>query len=75
MHGRVLAAQGDLAGAAKELRASFEGLRVINVAEARLSALELSDVLRRRGESASADRASAEAEALASALSIHAGEV
>ena len=52
VRGRVLAAQGDLAGAAAVLRASFDGLRATGKDdyEARKSARELAAVLRAQGD-------------------------
>ena len=58
VHGRVLAAQGDHAGAAEALRASLAGLRTIgNAAEARKSARELAAALLVLGDEAGAAEA------------------
>ena len=56
MRGRVLAAQGDLAGAAAACRASLDGLRATGKDgdEARKSARELAAVLRAQGDEAGA---------------------
>ena len=56
MRGRVRAAQGDLAGAEADLRASLEGLRRTGKDddEARKSARERARVLRLRGNEAGA---------------------
>ena len=56
MRGRVLAAQGDLPGAAAALRASLDGLRATGEddSEARESARELAAVLRSQGDEAGA---------------------
>ena len=63
MRGRVLAAQGDLAGAEADLHASLEGLRAITVVEARKSAQERARVLRLRGDETGAAAADAVADA------------
>lgn len=49
VRGRVLAAHGDLAGAADACRASLDGLRITNTVEARRSARELAAVLSAQG--------------------------
>jgi tetratricopeptide (TPR) repeat protein len=59
VHGRVLSAQGDLAGATAALRASLDGFRAQNAVEARKSARELAAVLRAHGDAAGADEAEA----------------
>ena len=63
VHGRILAAQGDLAGAADALRASLAGLCSTGEDddEARKSARELAVVLRALGDEAGAAEADAEA--------------
>ena len=58
--GRVLAAQGDRAGAAAAFRASIDGLRATGEhMEANVSARELADVLRAQGDEAGAAAAEA----------------
>jgi len=59
VHGRVLAAQGDLTGATAALHASLDGLRAFNAVEARESARELASVLRAQGDEAGAVEAEA----------------
>jgi len=56
VRGRVLAAQGNLAGAAAAIRAALDGLRATGEGdeEARKSARELAVVLRAKGDEAGA---------------------